>query len=62
MENYFPIFMENYLPVTGGRYTAIKQALRDLDYYKDMYIRKSSWSVYNDVVSKLKTCLSDSEN
>ena len=46
----------------GGRYTAIKQALRDLDYYKDMYIRKLSGSVYNDVVSKLKTCLRDSEN
>ena len=46
----------------GSRYTAIKRALRDLDYYKNMYIRKLSESVYNDVVSKLKTCLSDSEN
>ena len=45
-----------------SRYTAIKQALKDLDYYKDMYIRKSSESVYNDVVSKLKNCLTDSEN
>lgn len=46
----------------GGRYTAINQALRDLDYYKDMYIKKLSELVYNDVVSKLKTCLQDSEN